>query len=179
MVKLEPIKSVIDSYSSSSSSDDDTDSDDRQSTTSSSDSCLSLIETSRINSLKSCQKRQLPTSVHVIPQGTIVHDINNNQWLIHQCLQIFGHNDERFIYLCNQIKRSLPINDTNIFEENLIKIKISPCANLPDKFKQSRQTVIKTRMSENEKLESIFYGNLLGEQNKEIQFFYPNHHSDK
>jgi hypothetical protein len=170
MVKLEPIKPVIRSRSSSSSSDSDYD--DIHST-SSSDSGLSLIETSTINSFKSCQKRQIPTSVHIIPQGTIIRDINNNLWILHQCIKISQHN-ERFIYLCSQVKRSLTINDMKISEQNIIKTKISPLMYLTDKLKQSRQAVIDKARAENDKLDYVFYGAVIGDTNKEIQLIIPN-----
>jgi len=172
MVKLEPVKPVVRSRSSSSSSDD-SDYDDIHSI-SSSDSSLSLIETSTINSLKSCQKRQIPTSVHIIPQGTLIRDINNNHWILHQCIKISHHN-ERFLYLCSQVKRSLTINDMKISEQqNIVKTKISPLIYLTDKLKQSRQAVIDKARIENDKLDYIFYGAVIGDTNKEIQLIIPN-----
>lgn len=179
MVKFEPIQSVTRSFSSSSSSDDDSDSDDRKSTSSSSsDSCLSLIETSRLHSLKSCQKRQIPTSVHLIPQGTILHDSHQNPWIIHQCLKVSKGN-ERFLYLCSQMKRSSIINEKKSAEEMTVKIKISPLMHLTEKLKQSRESMIKKALAENRKLDSIFYGAVLGDTNKEIQLIFPTNHSEK
>ncbi len=167
MVKLETIKPIVRSRSSSSSSDD-SDYDDIDST-SSSDSGLSLIETSTINSLKSCQKRKIPTSVHLIPQGTIINDVNNNLWVLHQCVKISHHN-ERFIYLCSQVKRR---NDLKQSEQNIIKTKISPLMYLTDKLKQSRQTVIDQARVENDKLDYVFYGAMIGDTKKEIQLTLP------
>jgi hypothetical protein len=155
MVKFETIKPIVRSRSSSSN---DSDYDDIHST-SSSDSGLSLIETSTINSLKSCHKRKIPTSVHLIPQGTIIHDVNNNLWMLHQCVKICHHN-ERFIYLCSQVKRSLTLNDMKISEQNIIK--------------QSRQVVIDQARAENDKLDYVFYGAVIGDTKKEIQLILPN-----
>jgi hypothetical protein len=169
MVKLETIKPIVRSHSSSSS--DDSDYDDIDST-SSSDSGLSLIETSTINSLKSCQKRKIPTSVHLIPQGTIIHDVNNNLWMLHQCVKISHHN-ERFIYLCSQVKRSSILNDMKFSEQNIIKTKISPLMYLTDKLKQSRQAVIDQARTENDKLDYVFYGAMIGDTKNEIQFILP------
>jgi hypothetical protein len=173
MVKLEPVKPVVRSRSSSSSSDDDSDYDDIHSTSSSSDSYLSLIETSEINSSKSYLKRQIPTSVNIIPQGTLIRDVNNNHWILHQCIKI-SHQNERFLYLCSQVKRSLTINNMKISEQNIIKTKISPLIYLTDKLKQSRQSVIDKAHSENDKLDYIFYGAVIGDTNKEIQLIIPN-----
>jgi hypothetical protein len=169
MVKFETIKPIVRSRSSSSN---DSDYDDIHST-SSSDSGLSLIETSTINSLKSCHKRKIPTSVHLIPQGTIIHDVNNNLWMLHQCVKICHHN-ERFIYLCSQVKRSLTLNDMKISEQNIIKTKISPLMYLTDKLKQSRQVVIDQARAENDKLDYVFYGAVIGDTKKEIQLILPN-----
>ena len=160
MVKLETIKPVIRSRSSSSSSDSDYD--DIHSI-SSSDSDLSLIETS---TTKSCQKRQISTSAHLIPQGTLIYDINNNPWMIHQCVKVSHHN-ERFIYLCSQVKRS---NEIKLNEENIVKTKISPLISLTDKLKQSRQAVIDKARAENDKLDYIFYGAMIEDLTKDIEF---------
>jgi hypothetical protein len=154
-MKIEPIKPVIRSRSSSSS--DDSDYDDIHST-SSSDSDLSLIETS---ATKSCQKRQISTSAHIIPQGTLIHDVNNNLWMIHQCIKVSHHN-ERFIYLCSQVKRSLISNEMKFSEQNIVKTKISPLMYLTEKLKQSRETVIAKARAENDKLDYIFYGAVIG-----------------
>ncbi|CAF4639085.1 unnamed protein product [Rotaria sp. Silwood1] len=172
MVKLEPIKPVVRSRSSSS----DSDFDDIHSITSS-DSDLSLIETSATNSSKSCQKRKIPTSNHIIPQGTLIRDVNNNPWMIHQCVKVSHHN-ERFIYLCSQVKKSLNVNELKISEQNeqqnIVKTKISPLMYLTDKLKQSRQTVIDKARAENDKLDYIFYGAVIGNTNKEIELIIPN-----
>ncbi|CAF2427901.1 unnamed protein product [Rotaria sp. Silwood2] len=172
MVKLEPIKPVVRSRSSSS----DSDFDDIHST-SSSDSDLSLIETSATNSSKSCQKRKIPSSNHIIPQGTLIRDVNNNLWMIHQCVKVSHHN-ERFIYLCSQVKKSLNVNELKISEQteqqNIVKTKISPLMYLTDKLKQSRQTVIDKARAENDKLDYIFYGAVIGDTNKEIELVIPN-----
>ncbi|CAF1101352.1 unnamed protein product [Rotaria sordida] len=172
MVKLEPIKPVVRSRSSSS----DSDFDDIHSTTSS-DSDLSLIETSAINSSKSCQKRRISTSNHIIPQGTLIHDVNNNLWMIHQCVKVSHHN-EKFIYLCSQVKKTLNVNELKISEQNeqqnIVKTKISPLLYLTDKLKQSRQTVIDKARVENDKLDYIFYGAVIRDTNKEIELIIPN-----
>ena len=168
MVKLETIKPVVRSRSSSS---DDSDYDDIDSA-SSSDSGLSLIETSTINSLKSCQKRPISTSVHLIPPGTIIPDVNNNLWMLHQCVKISHHN-ERFLYLCSQVKRSSSLNETKFSEQNIIKTKISPLIHLTDKLKQSRQTVIEQARAENDKLDYIFYGAVIGDTKNAIQLILP------
>ncbi|CAF3134803.1 unnamed protein product [Rotaria socialis] len=172
MVKLEPIKPVIRSRSSSSDSDfDDLNS------TSSSDSDLSLIETSATNSSKSCQKRKIPTSTHIIPQGTSIRDVNNSLWMIHQCVKVSHHN-ERFIYLCSQVKRTSNVHELKILEQteqqNIVKTKISPLMYLTDKLKQSRQTVIDKARAENDKLDYIFYGAVIGDTNKEIELIISN-----
>lgn len=172
MVKLEPIKPVIRSRSPSS----DSDFDDIHST-SSSDSDLSLIETSTINSSKSCQKRKIPASTHIIPQGTLISDVNNNRWIIHQCVKV-SHSNERFIYLCSQVKKTSNVNELKISEQheqyNIVKTKISPLNHLTDKLKQSRKTVIDKASTENDKLEYIFYGAVIGDTNKEIELILPN-----
>lgn len=166
------MKPVIRSRSSSS----DSDFDDIHST-SSSDSDLSLIETSTINSSKSCQKRKIPTSTHIIPQGTLIRDVNNNLWMIHQCVKV-SHNHERFIYLCSQVKKSLTKNELKVSDQNqhqnIVKTKISPLMYLTDKLKQSRQTVIDKARAENDKLDYIFYGAVIGDTNKEIELVIPN-----
>ncbi|CAF3922202.1 unnamed protein product [Adineta steineri] len=174
MVKIEAIKPVVRSRSSSSSSDSDYDD---INSTSSSDSDLSLIETSLTNLSKSCQKRKIPTSAHIIPQGTLIRDVNNNLWMIHQCVKISHHN-ERFIYLCSQVKRSLAINEMKISEDiqqqNIVKTKISPLMYLTDKLKQSRQAVIDKARAKNDKLDYVFYGAVIGDTNKEIDLIIAN-----
>ena len=172
MIELELVKPIIHSRSSSPF---DSDFDDVRST-SSSDSDLSLIETSGINSSKSGRKHQIPTSAHIIPQGTLIRDANNNLWMIHQCIKVSHHN-ERFMYLCSQVRKSLTINDLKISEENeqhtIVKTKISPLMFFTDKLKQSRQTVIDNADAENEKLNYIFYGAVIKETNKEIELIIP------
>lgn len=163
MGKLETIKPIVRSRSTSSSlstsSDDESDYDDIDSTTSSSDSDLSLIQTSAI-------KRSIPTSVHLLPSGTLLTDVNNNQWILHQCLKL-SHDHERFIYLCSQVKRSSTNNDIHLAEQNIVQTKISPMIDLPEKFHQSRQTVIDKARTENNQLDYVFYGATIGQTNEE------------
>ena len=171
MVKIEPIKPVIRSRSSSSSSDDDDSDYDDLHSISSSDSDLSLIETSITNLSKTSPKRSISTSAHVIPQGTLIRDANNNHWIIHQCVKI-SHQNERFLYLCSQVKRSIAVNNMRTSEDNqqqnIVKTKISPLTYLTDKLKQSRQAVIEKARAKNDKLDYVFYGAVIGETNKEI-----------
>ncbi|CAF0883449.1 unnamed protein product [Adineta ricciae] len=155
MVKIEPIKPVIRSRSSSSSSDDDDSDYDDLHSISSSDSDLTLIETSITNLSKTSPKRSISTSTHVIPQGTLIRDVNNNHWIIH-----------------HQVKRSIAVNDMKTSEDNqqqnIVKTKISPLMYLTDKLKQSRQAVIDKARAKNDKLDYVFYGAVIGETNKEI-----------
>lgn len=160
MSKLETIKPIVRSRSSSSSSDEN-DSNDIQSSASS-DSGLSLIQTSAITS-----KRSIPTSVHLIPAGTSIPDVNNNLWIIHQCLKI-SHDNERFIYLCSQTKRPSPINDIPISEENIIKTKISAVLHLPEKFKQSRESAIEKARAEKDQVDYVFYSAMNGQKYEEF-----------
>lgn len=126
-----------------------------------------------MNASKSVQKRQVPTSSHLIAAGTIIRDLNNNAWMIHQCVKV-SHRSERFLYLCSQVKRPLPAAEpksTN--EQNIVKTKISPLMYLTEKLKQSRQAVLDRARTENEQLDYIFYGAVIGETNKNIELILP------
>lgn len=170
MVKIEATKPVVRSRSSSSSSDSDYD--DLHSI-SSSDSDLSLIETSISNVSKTCPKRQLPTSAHLLPQGTFLRDVNNNLWIVHQCVKV-SHQSTRFIYLCSQVKRSSAAVDGHGPQQNIVKTKISPLSYLTEKLKQSRQAVIDKARAKNDKLDYVFYGAVIGDTNKEIESIISN-----
>lgn len=170
MVKIEPLKTIIRCRSSSSSSDND----DAHSTFSSSDSDLSLIETSAMNSSKMLHQRKLSTSTSVLAQGTILRDMNNNLWMIHQCLKV-SHRAERFIYSCSQVKRSTNNAETKVSEENIVKTKITPLIHLTEKLKQSRQLVLDRARTDNNQLDYIFYGAMIGDTKKEIDLILSDH----
>ena len=168
-MKIESIKPITRSRSSSSY----TDSDDDHSASSSSDSDLSLIETSIVNSSKFSLKNHISTSTTLIHQGTIIRDVNNNPWMIHQCIK-GSLKSGRFIYLCSQVKRSAMNHESNLCEQNIVKTKISPLMYLTDKLKRSREVVIEKARAENDKLDYIFYGAVIGDTNKEIELILPN-----
>lgn len=170
MMKIDSIKPIVRSRSSSSSSETD----DSDSASSSSDSDLSLIETSTLNLTKSFQKKKSSTSTNCLSQGTIIRDVNNNPWMIHQCIR-GSHRSGRYIYLCSQVKRSSLREETNTNNEQYtIKTKICPLTHLTEKLKKSRQIVIEKARAENDKLEYVFYSAVIGETNKETEIILPN-----
>lgn len=164
MSKLETIKPIVRSRSSSSSSS--IDSTDNQSIASS-DSGLSLIQTSTTTS-----QRSIPTSVHLIPAGTSISDVNKNLWIIHQCLKISPDN-ERFLYLCSQVKRTSTNDDSQHADENnIIQTKISAISHLPEIFKQSRENAIDKARAENDQVDYVFYSAINGQKYEEFSFDY-------
>ena len=186
MVKLEAVTPVIRSRASSSSTDDDDDDDDEtglhSTSSSSSDSDLSLIETSATNGSKSYYKRKTSTSPHLIPQGSLIRDVNSNRWMVHQCVKS-SRDNQRFLYLCSQVKRTFTGNETKVSDaieqQNIVKTKISPTIHLTEKLKQSRQAVIERARAENDKLDYVFYGTVTEDKNKETEFVLPCKPTDK
>jgi hypothetical protein len=125
-----------------------------------------------MNSTKVASQHSVSTSACLVPQGTLVRDVNNTLWMVHQCVKV-SRRSERFIYQCSQVKRSTTHNEPKTSEENIVKTKISPLMFLTEKLKESRQAVLDKARADNDQLDYIFYGAVLGETNKEIELILP------
>ncbi|CAF1019212.1 unnamed protein product [Didymodactylos carnosus] len=145
---------------------------------SSSDSFLSLIESpvslsSSKNQSNQHQQNQKSFSnrkrthdrVNIVPNGTIIKDSNNNNWIIQSCIKA---RRERYLHTVTPAKYH-SVQHQQQQQHNIVKTKISPLMFLTEKLKESRADILNKAKAQNEELDYVFYGAVMSDNNNNEQ----------